>query len=43
MLSTSVADPIQFCTDKKITGFEGCEATVDFIRRTDRLFDILNS
>ena len=42
-LSTSVADAIQFCADQKISRFEGCEATVDFIRRIDRLFDILNS
>ena len=42
-LSTSVADALQFCADKGIEGFLGSAATINFIRKIDRLFDILNS
>lgn len=43
-LSASVADALEFCChDLKLPQFQGCEATVKFIRITDRLFDILNS
>ena len=43
-LSSSVADALEFC-DKQLkkNEFEGCCATVNFIRTIDRLFDILNS
>ena len=43
-LSSSVADALCFCKDVlKLPQFEGCQATVDFIRLIDRLFDFLNS
>ena len=43
-LSSSVADAIEYCSDEqKYPQFQGCEATVKFIRLFDRLFDILNS
>eukprot|EP00112_Aurelia_sp_Birch-Aquarium-sp1_P019768 Seg4956.1 transcript_id=Seg4956.1/GoldUCD/mRNA.D3Y31 product="DNA transposase THAP9" protein_id=Seg4956.1/GoldUCD/D3Y31 len=42
--SSSVADAMDYCrTTLKLQQFEGSEATVDFIRVIDRLFDILNS
>ena len=42
--SSSVADAIEYChTTLKLQQFEGSEATVEFIRVIDRLFDILNS
>jgi len=43
-LSSSVANALEFC-DKQLKNneFEGCAATVNFIRIVDRLFDILNS
>ena len=42
--SASVADAIEYCcTTLKLQQFEGSEATVDFIRVIDHLFDILNS
>lgn len=43
VLSNSVADAIEFlakCGDKR---FEGSEATVEYIRVLDRIFDIFNS
>ena len=43
-LSASVADALCFCKDVlQLPQFEGCDATVDFIRLIDRLFDLLNS
>ena len=43
-LSSSVADAIEYCDKQlKLPEFSGSEATVDFIRIFDRLFDILNS
>lgn len=43
-LSSSIADAIEYCSDElKYPQFQGCEATVKFIRLFDRLFDILNS
>ena len=43
-LSSSVADALEFCEGKlKLPQFQGCKATVKFIRVFDRLFDILNS
>ena len=42
--SSSVADAMEYCCNVlKLTQFQGCEATVKFIRLFDRLFDILNS
>eukprot|EP00795_Rhopilema_esculentum_P005625 gene5625-biopygen7467 len=42
--SSSVASAIEYCrTVLKLKQFEGSEATVQFIRNIDRLFDILNS
>jgi len=43
VLSTSVADSLQFCLEENIDGFQDCEATIEFIRTIDHLFDILNS
>ena len=43
-LSSSVADALEFCQkDIKFTQFKGCEATVEFIRKFDQLFDLMNS
>ena len=43
-LSSSVADAIEYCDKQlKLPQFAGSEATVEFIRLFDRLFDILNS
>ena len=43
-LSSSVADAIDFCRDDlQLDAFKGSEATVQFIRLFDRLFDTLNS
>ena len=42
--SASVADAIEYCgTVLKLKQFEGCKATVHFIRIIDRLFNVLNS
>ncbi len=43
-LSSSVADAIEYCTNTlKLPQFQGSEATVQFIRTFDHLFDVLNS
>jgi DNA transposase THAP9 len=43
-LSASVANALEFCqTTLDLPQFQGCEATVKFIRTIDRLFDFLNS
>lgn len=42
-LSNSVANALEFCLKIQLPEFEGCEATVKFLRTFDRLFDILNS
>lgn len=42
-LSNGTADAIEFLNSKKIPEFNGCEATVEFIRRINNVFDILNS
>ena len=43
-LSSSVADAIEYCTDKlKLPQFQGSEPTVKFLRLFDHLFDIMNS
>lgn len=43
ILSSSVADSLQYCVENKISGFENAEATIEFIRIFDQLFDILHS
>ena len=43
-LSSSVADALELCAnDLKLTQFQGCDATLRFIRIVDHLFDVLNS
>lgn len=42
-LSSGVADALNFLLMKQHTDFVGCEATVEFIRIIDQLFDIFNS
>lgn len=43
-LSRSVADALEYCNKiLRLKEFEGCEATVKFIRFMDRIFDLLNS
>lgn len=42
-LSRSIADAQDFLRDQGLPQFQGCEATVHFIRTVDRLFDLLNS
>lgn len=43
-LSASVADALEYCANElKMPQFQGCEATVEFIRKFNQLFDILNS
>ena len=43
-LSSSVADAIEYCaTTLKLPQFQGSEATVEFLRLFDHLFDVLNS
>lgn len=42
-LSESVAVAIDFCREKGLPDFEGSEATTDFLRKINDLFDILNS
>ena len=43
ILSSSVADALEFARQIGKLEIQGCEATVQFIRTVDRLFDILNS
>ena len=43
-LSNSVADAIDFLHDELAhSKFQGSEATIEFIRKTDIMFDLLNS
>ena len=42
-LSSSVADAIEFLEASGYPSFVGASATVRFIRKVDRLFDLLNS
>lgn len=43
-LSNSVADAIEFCDQElKLESFKNSAATVDFIRKINNLFDIMNS
>ncbi|XP_030762189.1 uncharacterized protein LOC115887004 [Sitophilus oryzae] len=41
--STSVADALEFPKNYSIPQFKDSEATINFIRKIDALFDILNS
>jgi len=43
VLSSSVANALELCLKLDLPQFKGCEATIQFIRTFDRLFDILNS
>ena len=43
LLSESVATSLQFCLDEKLSDFKGCEATIEFIKIFNNLFDVLNS
>lgn len=42
-LSSSVADALEYLLKMKHPDFQGCEATIKFIRILDQLFDILNT
>ena len=43
-LSSSVANALEFLKDDlKLPEFKGCSPTIQFIRKIDRVFDILNS
>lgn len=42
-LSQSTADALRYCEAQKIEGFEGVEATAEFIEIFNDIFDILNS
>jgi len=43
VISSSVADSLKFCKSQNLEGFKNCDATIEFLQRFDRLFDILNS
>lgn len=43
VISSSVADSLEFCRKLGLTEFAGSEPTIRFIRTIDHLFDILNS
>ena len=43
LLSSKVADALEFLMESGHPKFQGAEATIKFIRVTDRLFDLLNS
>lgn len=43
VFSQSTADAIDFCRSIEKEGFEGSEATSEFFRINDRVFDLLNS
>lgn len=44
LLSNSVADALHYCENElKLKKFEGCTATVNFIRIVNDVFDVLNS
>lgn len=42
-ISSGVADALQFLLNESDINFEGCAATIDFLRVFDRLFDLMNS
>jgi len=44
VFSKSVADALEYCnTSLKLPQFNGCEATVEFLRIVDATFDVMNS
>jgi len=43
LLSDSVATSLEFCLKEQIPGFEGCSATINFVRMFNDLFDVFNS
>ena len=43
LLSESVACSLEFCLKEGFTEFQGCDATMKFLRIFNKLFDILNS
>lgn len=44
VFSRSVADALEYCNKElNLPQFEGCEETVEFIRKIDGAFDVLNS
>jgi len=43
VISSSVADSLKFCQSQNFESFDNCDATIEFLQRFDRLFDILNS
>jgi len=43
VISSRVADNLKFCQSQNFEGFENHNATIKFLQRFDRLFDILNS
>ena len=43
VLSSSVADAIQFLMDSGVPGFEDAKGTILFIKKIDQIFDLLNS
>lgn len=44
VFSASIADALEFCEKElNLSDFEGCNATIKFIRIINNLFDILNS
>lgn len=43
ILSSSVANALEFLESEDFEDFQGSSATVKFLRTIDRLFDILNS
>lgn len=43
VISTSVADALEFLKTRDIEIFRDCEETIKFIRVVDKLFDFLNS
>jgi hypothetical protein len=43
LFSSGVADALEYLRVTKHPDFIGCEATIEFIRKVDQIFDILNS
>lgn len=43
MLSSCIANSVEFLCKVIVKKFSGSEATIEFIRNIDRLFDFLNS
>lgn len=42
IFSNSVADALEYCKDR-YPQFKGCDATIQFVRTINNLFDVLNS